>query len=141
MTKPPPEPPKPHSLKVRVYYEDTDAHGIVYHANYVKFSERGRTEYLRALGYDHNEIKKDYDLMLVIRHMEIDYHAPAKLDDLIEIRTAVMSCGRTSINMKQDFYRDGKLLTEIKVVVVGINSSGKPIALPPNIRSIFANGS
>jgi acyl-CoA thioester hydrolase len=137
MTKTPPEPAAPHILKVRVYYEDTDAHGIVYHANYVKFSERGRTEYLRALGHDHNEIKTKYDLMLVIRHMEIDYHAPAKLDDLIEIRTSVISFGRTSINMKQDFYRGEKLLTEIKVVVVGINSKGKPIALPEELRQGF----
>jgi len=137
MTKTIKAPADPHILPVRVYYEDTDAHGIVYHANYLKFAERGRTEYLRATGFDHHEIKEKYNLLLVIRHIEIDYLAPARLDDMIELCTKVLSRGRTSIVMEQVFTRDGKTIAKMKVTVVGVTPEGKPLLLPPVLREGF----
>ncbi|MDP9126973.1 MAG: tol-pal system-associated acyl-CoA thioesterase [Pseudomonadota bacterium] len=129
--------PDPHKLAVRVYYDDTDAGGIVYHANYLVFAERGRTEFLRAMGFDHNAVLKTFNLLLVIRHIDIDYRAPARLDDMLEIRTSVLACGRTSVTMKQDFYRADKLLTEITITVVGITPDGKAMALPAELRDLF----
>jgi acyl-CoA thioester hydrolase len=124
-------------LQVRVYYDDTDAGGIVYHANYLVFAERARTEYLRAMGYTHHQIMEQFQILLVIRHIEIDYRAPARLDDMLEIQTSVLSRGRTSITMKQDFYKDGKIITEIKITVVAITPQGKPVALPEVLHGVF----
>ncbi len=122
---------------IRVYYEDTDAHGIVYHGSFVRFAERGRTEYLRAVGFDHHEIKEKYNLLLVIRHLEIDYLAPGKLDDLLELHTSVESQGRTSIVMEQVFMRGEKTIAKIKVTVVGVTPEGKPLVLPEELKKGF----
>lgn len=130
-------PPQPHIFSTRIYYDATDAGGIVYHANYMVFAERARTEFMRTMGFDHNTLLKEYNLLFVIRHIEIDYFAPARLDDMLDIHTVTESCGKTSVNMKQSFYRDGKLLTEIKITVVAITPQGKPIALPAVLQEIF----
>src|ERR1700722_6863319 len=103
--RPSPNPIEPFQISVRVYYEDTDAVGIVYHANYVKFAERARTEYLRAAGWNHEKIAKEFSLAFVIRHIEIGFHAPARVDDLLDIATKVTQCGSTSFTMSQKIYR------------------------------------
>jgi acyl-CoA thioester hydrolase len=126
-----------HTLPIRVYYDDTDAGGIVYHANYLVFAERGRTEYLRAVGFDHHAVMERFKLLLVIRHIDIEYRAPARLDDVLELKTSVESCGRTSVMMRQVFTRDSKLIAEMKVTVVGISPDGKPHALPAELREGF----
>jgi acyl-CoA thioester hydrolase len=122
---------------IRIYYEDTDDGGIVYHANYLKFAERGRTEWLRALGYDHKRILAEDNLILVVRHVEIDYRAPAKLDDLLEVRTETAEWGNTSITLKQSVHRNDKLLAELKVTIVAITPDGKAVRIPPHLRQIF----
>lgn len=122
---------------VRIYYEDTDAGGIVYHANYLKFAERGRTEYLRSLGYDHRRMLAEDNLILVVRHIEIDYRAPARLDDLLEVRTETASWGNTSIVLNQSIYRADKLLAELKVTIVAVAPEGKAVRIPPHLRQIF----
>ena len=128
---------KPHTFPIRIYYEDTDAGGIVYHANYLKFAERARTELLRNLGYDHHKVMAEYNLILVVRHIEIDYLAPSRLDDLLEVRTEGTSIGNTSIGLKQSVYRGDKLLADLKVTVVAITPDGKALRLPPHLRQIF----
>ena len=128
-----------HRIQARVYYEDTDAGGIVYHANFLRFAERGRTEMLRALGYDHHQVRKDHDLMLVVRHIEIDYRASAKLDDLLDISTEVLACGNTSITMQQIVSLNGKNLVEIKVIIVAVSEIGRAVRIPPQLRQIFGS--
>jgi acyl-CoA thioester hydrolase len=130
---------KPFNFPIRIYYEDTDAGGIVYHANYLKFAERARTELLRHLGYDHKKVMDEYGLILVVRHIEIDYTAPARLDDLLEVRTESTSIGNTSIGLKQNIYRGDKLLADLKVTVVAISKDGKAMRLPPHLRQIFGS--
>ena len=126
-----------HTFPIRVYYEDTDAGGIVYHANYLKFAERARTELLRSLGYDHQKVLAEHNLILVVRHIEVDYRAPSRLDDLLEVRTQAASIGNTSIGLKQAVYKEDKLLADLKVTVVAISPDGKALRLPPHLRQIF----
>jgi acyl-CoA thioester hydrolase len=132
-----PRPSASHSIQARVYYEDTDAGGIVYHSNYFKFAERGRTEMLRALGYDHHQVRADHNLMLVVRHAEIDWRASGKLDDLLDIKTDVVACGNTSMTMKQVISRGNTVLAEIKIVVVAVSDIGRAVRIPPQLRQIF----
>lgn len=93
--------------RVRVYYEDTDAGGIVYYANYLRFFERARTEWLRALGLDQHDLMQQTGAAFVVRHVTLDYQMPARLDDEIEIRTAIEKIGRASLKMTQSAYRLG----------------------------------
>lgn len=131
------DPRKPHHIPARVYYEDTDAGGIVYHANYLKFSERGRTEFLRALGYDHHQVRAEHNIMLVVRHAEIDYRASGKLDDLLDISTEVTEFGNSSMQMQHIISRGDTVLAEIKVVIVAVSGIGKAARIPPQLRQIF----
>jgi acyl-CoA thioester hydrolase len=126
-----------HHIQARVYYEDTDAGGIIYHANYFKFAERGRTEFLRALGYDHHQVRIDHNLMLVVRHAEIDYRASGKLDDLLDIATEVSDLGNTSMTMKQTVRCGDRILAEMKIVIVAVSAIGKAVRIPPQLRQIF----
>jgi acyl-CoA thioester hydrolase len=129
--------PLSHLHPVRVYYEDTDAGGIVYHANYLKFAERGRTELLRTLGFDHRQVLDEFKLILVVRHIAIDYSGPARLDDLLEVRTDAAGCGNTSITLKQAIYRADRLLAALDVIIVAISPEGKAQRIPPQLRQIF----
>lgn len=129
--------PKAFVLPVRVYYEDTDAGGIVYHANHLKFAERCRTEWLRSLGYDHNKVMEEFGLLLVVKHIDIDYKAPARLDDQLEVHTYIENFGNTSITMQQNILREGKPIASLKVTVVAINRDSRPERMPPQLRQIF----
>ncbi len=127
----------PHAIQVRVYYEDTDAEGIVYYANYLKFAERGRTEFLRAIGYGHHQALAEHKLVLVVRRAEIEYLAPAKLDDWLDISTEVVDFRNSSLTMKQTIRCKDKVLAEITVLIVAVGASGKAVRLPPHLRQIF----
>jgi len=126
-----------HHFPVRVYYEDTDAGGIVYHANFLKFAERARTEWLRSTSYPHERVRAEHKLLLVVRHIEIDYRAPAKLDEQLEVRSSLDSVGNSSLTLKQDVYRGNTLLAALKVVIVAINEAGRPARLPPQLRQVL----
>ena len=139
MTQPTELPGKAHSLKLRVYYEDTDAAGIVYHGSFIRWAERGRTEYLRAVGFNHNEIADAHGLHFAVRHIGIDYLSPGKLDDMLEVRTEVTACGNTSVTMDQTVSRESKVLAQLKVTVVAISPEGRPVRLPPHLRQIFSS--
>jgi 4-hydroxybenzoyl-CoA thioesterase len=123
------------SIPVRVYIEDTDAGGIVYYPNYLKFMERSRTEFLRTFGYDKPAILED-GLLLVVHAAQIEYRRSARLDDQLHVSTAIIKLARSYIEFKQQVMREQELLCEGNVRIACINSvTSKPHALPPRLHS------
>lgn len=120
---------------VRIYYEDTDAGGIVYYANYLKFAERARTEYLRFLGVNSQQDMLDSDLCgFVVRHLEIDYRSPAKLDDLLTVSCVLKEAKGASAVMAQEIRRGDEILAVLEVKVVYLSLSKKrPLRIPASI--------
>ncbi len=123
-----------HRQAVRVYFEDTDAAGIVYYANYLKFAERARTDMLRDLGISHAEMLTRDGLVLVVRRCEIDYLKPAKLDDLLTIETEAAKLGGASVELRQRVLRGKEILAELTVLVVCIGRNGRPARIPEYVR-------
>ena len=121
--------------KVRVYYEDTDAGGIVYYANYLKFFERARTEWLRSIGVDQRDLLEQHDAMFVVKNASADYHAPAKLDELLELTLSIEKLGRASIVFVQQAWRGTTLLNTAQVTVACVNGALRPRALPIEIAA------
>ena len=118
-------------LPVRVYYEDTDAAGIVYYANYLKFAERGRTEMLRLAGiHEQSEVRRRHGVAFAVRDCKVDYRQPARLDDLLEVRSRLTGLRGASADMPQEISRDGALLARLDVRIACIGPDGRPGALP-----------
>ncbi len=128
-----------HHLSVRVYYEDTDAAGIVYHANYLRFAERGRTEMLRAAGFEHAGILKETGTAFTVISMQINFKSPAKLDELLDVQTRMVSVGGASMEMAQGIYRGEVLLVDMIVKIACIDRNGKAARLPEAVRELFKN--
>jgi acyl-CoA thioester hydrolase len=128
-----------HRLPARVYYSDTDAAGIVYYANYLRFAEHGRTEFLRAIGYDIHKVREEHGLLMVVRRVEADYLASALLDDQLVIETAVEAIGGASVTMRQRVTKDGKILADLKVLLVAVGDIGRTVRIPPQLRQIFGS--
>ncbi len=128
---------KIHELPVRVYYEDTDAGGIVYHASYIRFAERGRTEMLRDAGFEHAQLFKEQGIAFAVVAMNINFRSPAKLDDLLVVKTSISRLGGASMDMQQDIYRGANLICEIKVTLVCIDNALKAVRLPQAVRDLF----
>lgn len=127
-----------HLLPVRVYYEDTDFTGVVYHANYLRYFERGRSDFLRLRGISHTELRDRPDpIAFVVRRMEIDFKTPARVDDALVIRTAYDRLDGPRIVVRQRIERPGDRMTELiasaTVEVVCIRLDGRPIKPPANI--------
>lgn len=122
------------ALTLRVYYEDTDLAGIVYYANYLKFIERGRTEFVRARGIDQSALKADQGIVFAVRRVEADYLAPARFDDLLRVETVVTALKGASILMDQTILRDGVTLFRAKVTLVCLNSAGRAQRMPDAVR-------
>tara|TARA_Y100000389_G_scaffold184690_1_gene203379 strand:+ start:553 stop:975 length:423 start_codon:yes stop_codon:yes gene_type:complete len=116
--------------KIKVYYEDTDAGGVVYYANYLKFLERARTEALANLGFSNKKIKDDFGALIIVKSCNIDYKKPAHLEEELNIRSFVKSVTKTSLIMNQFITRGDILITEAKVHLVFVDSQGKPIKIP-----------
>ena len=123
-----------HRHKIRVYYEDTDLAGIVYYANYLKFIERGRSEWVRDLGIDQVAMKQDDGIVFAVRRIEADYLAPAKFDDELLVETRVEAVFGASLVLNQDVTRAGQVLFSCVVTLVALNESGAPVRLPANFR-------
>jgi acyl-CoA thioester hydrolase len=122
--------PIPFAIQLRVYYEDTDAAGIVYYATYFRFIERGRTELLRSLGHDQNILMKD-GIAFAVRSASAEFLKPARLDDLLTVETAIESLGRAQVTFAQRVLRDKELLLDAKIRVACIDPArGKPIPMP-----------
>jgi acyl-CoA thioester hydrolase len=129
-----------HVLPVRVYYEDTDAGGIVYHANYLRFAERGRTDFLRLLGIHHRELATlpDGGVGLAVRHCAFDFLAPARLDDALEVVTELTDLGAATLDAIQTVRRDGRDLVRGTVRIACIGANGRPRRLPAEMRRRLA---
>jgi acyl-CoA thioester hydrolase len=127
-----------HLMQVRVYYEDTDFTGIVYHANYLRFMERGRTNYLRLLGADHRALfeqasREAPGFHFVVRHMDLDFIRPARMDDILVIETKPSEVRGASITLHQEVMRGDELLIEARVQVAFV-SQGKAQRIPKPLR-------
>ena len=129
-----------HVLPVRVYYEDTDAGGIVYYANYLRFAERGRTEFLRARAPDAARALRDAGAAFAVRHCVADYRRPARLDDALDVHTRVTAIGGASLTMGQDIRRDGDILVDLVVKLVCIDRGGRPLRLGDELLHALNNG-
>ena len=129
-----------HVMPLRVYYEDTDAGGIVYYANYLKFAERARTELLRANGIEHAELLTTDKVAFAVRECHADYIKPARLDDLLEVRTRVTEVGGATLRMHQDICRDDDVLVAVYVRLACMDvTSGAPKRLPSVVRECLRN--
>jgi acyl-CoA thioester hydrolase len=126
-----------HQHPIRVYYEDTDAAGIVYHANYLRFAERGRTEMLRSLGHSHTESRKESGIAFVVRRCAIDYRIPARLDDALTVDTSVLAVRGALLSLLQEIRRDGELLVSLDVEIACIGREGRAARLPSALRAML----
>lgn len=130
-----------HVLPVRVYFEDTDFAQVVYHASYVRWCERGRSDFLRLLGTDARRLIDGSDgvepAAFVVRRMNMDFNRPGRIDDLLEVETQVKELGGASVTLDQAVLRDGVKLFQAEVVLVLVAVSGKPIRLSDAIRASF----
>jgi acyl-CoA thioester hydrolase len=119
------------SHPVRVYWEDTDAGGVVYHAQYLAFLERARSEWMRALGRGQELLRVEHDLVFAVRAMRIDFRAPARLDDLLEVGVVLTGCRRASLVLAQVVRRDGELLLEAEVRLAALGAADfRPRPIP-----------
>ncbi|NYT79904.1 tol-pal system-associated acyl-CoA thioesterase [Alcaligenaceae bacterium] len=125
-------------LDIRVYYEDTDAGGVVFYANYLKFFERGRTEWLRRLGVNQTELAETAKRIFVVKNVEIQYRKPARLDDLLTIRSDITRLGRASIHFRQAAVRAGELLCESDIQICCVDTTSfRPAPLTDELRTLL----
>jgi acyl-CoA thioester hydrolase len=131
-----------HTMDIRIYYEDTDAGGVVYHANYLNYAERGRTEFLRELGHQNSDLERDFGVLFVVKHIDIEYAKPSFLDDNLRMESVIIEMKNSSFIMQQTLYcesRDNELISDMRVVLVTVDTNTiKPVKLPEIIRTEFS---
>ncbi len=128
-----------HQHKIRVYYEDTDAGGVVYHAGYLRFAERARTEALRDLGVPHAELVTLHGLIFMVRRAKLDYLAPSRLDDSLTIATRLVSLHAASVVLRQTAMRDGSVICDAELTLVCVRQDNvRPARIPPRWRAALA---
>jgi acyl-CoA thioester hydrolase len=125
-------------LKLHVYYEDTDAAGMVYHANYLKFAERGRTEMLRGLGFGHRRLAEENGVGFAVRRCTVDYLAPARLDDALIVETMLAGVGAATLAVRQQIRRGDELLADLDILVACIGRDGRPRRVPGALRAVLS---
>jgi len=124
------------SLPVRVYFQDTDAGGVVYHANYLNFMERARTEWLRTHGYSNAGLMKEFGVVFVVRSFKLDYLKPALLDDMLAVTAQIKEIGRSRISLLQKVLRKEEVMVEAEVHLVSVSvESFKPVSVPEVLRN------
>lgn len=123
-----------HTFELRVYYEDTDAGGIVYHANYLKFIERARSEWVRQMGVDQARLLAEDGIGFVVRRIEADYLRPAVYDDQLTVLTDTLETGNSKFVLRQRVLRSSEPMFAAVVVIVAINRAGRPVRLPQVLR-------
>ena len=126
-----------HRIRIRVYYEDTDAAGIVYHAAYLEFAERARTEMLRCLGLDHASLRARFGLVFTVRRCAIDYRAPARLDDLLEMETRLVRLGGASLELEQRVLCQGRFLAGLDLRLALLGADLRVARLPRQLVVAF----
>ena len=124
-----------HVFPVRVYYEDTDAGGVVYYANYFKYAERARTEMMRSLGIESRQLMQNDGLALAVRHCEADFKKPARLDDLLTVSTRVLGIGGASVDAEQTIACNGTDLVRINLKLACMSLAGGPARMPDDLRA------
>jgi len=127
-----------HIYPVRVYFEDTDAAGIVYYANYLKFAERARTEMMRALGHAHSAIMRESGVALSVRRCEAEYLLPARLDDLLEVRSQILELRGASMWIEQQIRRGADDIARLVLRLAGLRPEGGPARFPAEVRAALA---
>jgi acyl-CoA thioester hydrolase len=127
-----------HAIKLRVYYEDTDAGGIVYHANYLKFAERARTEMMRELGTSHSEMTRTEGLSFAVARCEVEYLKSARLDDLLEVRTRIVEVGGATLDALQVIRRSEDEVARLKVRLACLNRDGRAKRIPASVRAALS---
>lgn len=123
-----------HQMPIRVYYEDTDAGGIAYHTAYLRWAERGRTEYLRAAGLSHTGLRRETGCLFTVARLTITYRAPACLDDTLVVETTVTRRGRASLEMTQRVRRGSEMLALLEGRIACVDRDGRPARLPELLR-------
>lgn len=123
-----------HIFPVRVYYEDTDVAGIVYYANYLKYAERARTEFLRLLGFDQSVLLDHHGIGFAVRRCEIDYRLPARLDDALDVHSRMRELGGASLRAEQVVYRGEHALVRLRVRLACMDRGGRPVRIPSAIH-------
>ena len=129
---------KEFKYNTKVYYEDTDAAGIVYYANYLKFLERARSEAIYSMGLTNKKLLNDHGTIIIVKSCKIDYKSPAKFEDLLEIISKIKTIGKSSFTMDQIIKRKDETISESEVVLVTVNAEGKPIRIP-DVLNKFLN--
>lgn len=124
-----------HRFSIRIYYEDTDAAGIVYYANHLKFAERARTEMLRCLGLDHSTLRARFGLAFAVRRCLAEYRAPARLDDELDVQTRLTRLGGASIDLDQRIFLDRRLLVALELRLVLLDQKLGVARLPAELRA------
>lgn len=124
-----------HTKRIRVYYEDTDMAGIVYYANYLRYIERARSDWVRDVGIDQLAMKQA-GVVFAVRRVEADYIQPARFDDILEVRTTLDSLSGVRMTMVQQVWRDETLLFTANVLIVCIGAEGRPVRLPAELRRL-----
>jgi len=127
-----------HRWPVRIYYEDTDAGGVVYHARYLHFFERARTEFMRAVGLDHSRLLAEHAVLFTVRRLNLDLIAPARLDDALEVATRIQAMSGARLRVRQEVQRDGRLLVggDLELAVMGTDL--RPKRLPNALTARLA---
>lgn len=128
---------EPHRFDIRIYYEDTDAGGIVYYANYLRYAERARTEMLRDAGIESSSLMTDQAVALAVRSCYADYYKPALLDDLLTVETRVKGVGGASLELEQTVFRGDEKLVRMDVKLACMSTRGGPARMPENLRKQF----
>lgn len=130
---------EPHCFTLRVYYEDTDLAGIVYYANYLKFIERARSEWVRGLGIDQVRMRGEQGLVFAVRRIEADYLKPAHFDDILTVETHLLTLSGARIGLAQDVFRGAEKVFSAQVMLVCLNGAGLPVRLPADFRKALEN--
>tara|TARA_B100000886_G_C20278796_1_gene430260 strand:- start:171 stop:578 length:408 start_codon:yes stop_codon:yes gene_type:complete len=122
-------------FNLKIYYEDTDAGGVVYYANYLKFLERARSEAIYELGFSNTQLKKEFGILIIVKSCKIEYKKPTMFEDKLSILTIINKITKTSFIMKQDIIRNGELVASADIHLVSVNSDGKPTKIPEKLRN------
>ena len=123
----------------KIFYEDTDAGGVVYYANYLKFTERARTEMINELGFTLTTLLKDYDRLFLVKKIECDYIESCKLEDRLKVQSRVLVLKNASFVLEQNLLKQNKIIFRSKIVMVCVNSQGAPSKIPNELHSLMKN--
>ena len=126
-----------YNFNLKIYYEDTDSGGVVYYANYLKFIERARTEFINQLGFSLTSLLKNYNRLFLVRKIECDYIQSCKLEDKLTIKSKVLSLKKVSFELEQNIFKENNIIFKSKILMVCVNSQGVPSKIPEELQSLM----